>query len=281
MAHVGDDMAAINAKGGPLAWFDKNPTLDVISPELQQLLKSYSGIQQDELLDHVVKIREEAWKIHPYPCIGQFLFLENNFGENDEEYKEVIQRLGKGQKLLDMACCVGQTIRTLVHGGAPSENTFGCDLYLEFIELGYELFRDHRTLKTQFLTADVFDPSSALTEIRGQMDMIFAGDFFHLWGYEKQVEVCKIVFALLRPQSGSMILGRQFGAADPEEKQGPVGVGMMFRHNVESFEKMWRDIGDELGIRITVKAKYVYVPDRQQLFCQDNGKRFSFVVRRD
>jgi hypothetical protein len=66
---------------------------------------------------------------------------------------------------------------------------------------------------------------------------------------------------------------------EPDEIEGPIGVGIMFRHNVESFEKMWKDIGSELGIKLKVKAKYVFVPDRQQLFCQNNGKRFLFVVR--
>lgn len=55
----------------------------------------------------------------------------------------------------------------------------------------------------------------------------------------------------------------------------------MLRHNVESFEKMWKDIGNELGIKLTVKEKYVFVLDRQQLFCQDNRRRFSFVVDLD
>lgn len=97
MAPMGTDIATIYAKGGPLAWFDKSPTLNVIFPELQRLLQSYSGIPVHELLDHAVKVREEAWAIHPYPCIGQFLFLENNFGENNEEYKKLIQRLGKAR----------------------------------------------------------------------------------------------------------------------------------------------------------------------------------------
>jgi len=283
MVVVSNNLACQNSKGESQTekpdWFDENPTIDAIPPEFQRLLQSYSEIPADELLDHVIKVREEAWAVHPFPCIGRFLFLHDNFKGLEEEYNEAVQRLCKGQKLLDMACCVGQTIRYLVNGGAPSEQIFGCDLHPEYIEIGYKLFRDRDKLKSRFLTADIFDPNSALMDIKGQMDMVFAGDFFHLWGYEKQFEVCKHVVALLRPQSGSMILGRQVGATESCEKQGPAGVGIMFRHNEESFKKMWKDIGDELGISFTVKVVSRPLSTAKLVFDNDGAKRLSFAIR--
>ncbi|KAI4936481.1 hypothetical protein J4E85_001811 [Alternaria conjuncta] len=234
-------------------WFEQNPSHDHIPPETQRLLETWSGIPSDDVLDHVVQLREKAWKVHPYPCIGQFRFLDPSFSELPDERKEIVERLRKGQKLLDMACCVGQTIRTLANDGAPTENLYGCDLQPDFIDLGYELFRDREKLKASFLTADIFDPESALTNIQGQMDIVYAGSFFHLWGYEKQVQVSKAVVALLCPQPGSMILGRQVGATEPLEKEGPTGT--MYRHNVESFQNMWKEIGNDLGINFTVDAK--------------------------
>ncbi|KAF9734977.1 methyltransferase domain-containing protein [Paraphaeosphaeria minitans] len=56
-----------------------------------------------------------------------------------------------------MACCFGQGIRQLVADGAPPENIFGCDLRKEYVELGYQLFRDHGRLHGQLLTADIFE----------------------------------------------------------------------------------------------------------------------------
>ncbi|CAE7207007.1 hypothetical protein P3342_011292 [Pyrenophora teres f. teres] len=284
MAAVSNDLACQNFQKESSErpnWFDPDPTIDAISPDFRRLLQSYSGIPADELLDHVVKVREEAWAIHPFPCIGRFLFLQNNFKGLEDEYNEVIQRLCQGQKLLDMACCVGQTIRYLVNGGAPSEQIYGCDLHPEYIEVGYKLFRDRGTLKTKFLTADVFDSNSALSELKGQMDMVFAGDFFHLWGYEKQVDVCKRVASLLRSQPGSMILGRQVGAPQAFETQGPPGVGVMFLHNVESFNKMWKDIGDELGVSFTVKTWFGLLPTGKLVLKKDDACRLSFAVRID
>jgi SAM-dependent methyltransferase len=260
------------------SWFEHHPTKDQIPSETQRLLETYSGIPSEEVFDHAVKLRDEAWKVHPYPCIGQFRFLDPSFTDLDE-YDEVVDRLRKGQKLLDMACCFGQTIRQLVDGGAPGENIYGCDLQPDFIELGYKLFKDRDRLQAKFLVADIFDPNSALADLRGQIDMVYAGSFFHLWGLEKQIEVSKAVVSLLRPCPGSMILGRQVGATEAAENKSALGV--MYRHNVESFSKMWKEIGDDLGIRFTVKAKLKPLSENHFRFLSEDTKRLWFVVRRE
>jgi hypothetical protein len=260
------------------SWFEQNPSHDHVPPETQRLLETWSGISSDDVLDHVIRLRDEAWKVHPYPCIGQFRFLQPSFSELSKEHDEIVERLHKGQKLLDMACCVGQTIRQLANDGAPTENIYGCDLQSDFIDLGYHLFRDREKLKTQFLVADIFDPQSALTGIKDQIDMVYTGSFFHLWGHEKQVEASKAVVALLRPQPGSMILGRQVGATEPLEKNSPTGT--MYRHNVESFKKMWDEIGNDLGVMFTVEAKLKPLSRNHLKFQSDNTKRLWFVVRR-
>lgn len=259
------------------AWFDEDPTASQIPQETRALLESYSKIPPDEVFDHVVKVRDEAWQIFPYPCIGQFRFLEPSFAELDE-YDEVVARLRSGQTFLDMACCFGQTIRQLVASGAPAENILGCDLEAEFIEMGYRLYRDRETLQTRFLVADVFDAESELTRLKGQVDMVYAGSFFHLWGYEKQVKVSKVVAALLRAVPGSMILGRQVGALTAAEKTSATGT--MYRHSVESFKRMWASIGDELGIKFKVNAKLKTLSSDHYGFHTDDTRRIWFVIRR-
>ncbi|KAF2034334.1 hypothetical protein EK21DRAFT_47490, partial [Setomelanomma holmii] len=242
------------------AWFDERPSDSQIPDAARRILETYSGIAPEDVVEHIVKVRNEAWDVFPYPCLGQFRFLEPGLDKLDE-YSEVVDRLRKGQKLLDMACCVGQTVRQLVADGAPPENIYGCDLQHGFIEIGYKLFRDGDRLKTQFLTADIFDPKSALQdpEIKGKIDLVYAGSFFHLWGLEKQKEVSKAVASLLRPQSGSMILGRQIGAVEAAERTSATGT--MYRHNVESFKKLWKEIGDELGVVFTVNAELKVLHD--------------------
>jgi 2-polyprenyl-3-methyl-5-hydroxy-6-metoxy-1,4-benzoquinol methylase len=265
--------------GTEASWFEENPTKDHIPTATQRLLETYSGIPSDEVFDHAVKLRDEAWKVHPYPCIGQFRFLEPSFTELPNEYHEAVERLCNGQKLLDMACCVGQTIRQLVDGGAPSENIYGTDLQPDFIELGYTLFKDRNKLQSKFVVADIFDSNSALADLKDQIDMVYAGSFFHLWGYEKQYEVSKAVVALLRPQPGSMIFGRQVGAIEANERTGATGI--MYRHNVESFKKMWKNMGDDMGIKFSVEAKLAPLGRDHVRFHSEDTKRLWFVIRRE
>jgi SAM-dependent methyltransferase len=160
-------------------WFDESPKEGQISPAARKLLETYSGISPENVESHVVKIRNEAWNILPYPCIGQFRFLDLSLNTT-AEYPEILHRLSQGQRLLDMACCFGQEIRQLVADGAPAENIYGCDLREEYISLGYKLFKDEDTLRTKFLLADILDPTSPLAEFKSHFDMIYAGSSFHL-----------------------------------------------------------------------------------------------------
>lgn len=259
-----------------VAWFDEKPSESQILPSARGLLETYSGIPPQEVVQHIVRLRDEAWQIFPYPCIGQFRFLESGI-DGLREYDEVVKRLREGQTLLDMACCFGQTIRLLVNDGAPSENIYGCDIHNEFIELGYKLFNDRDKLRTKFVVADIFDSSSSLTDLRGQMDMIYTGYFFHLWGLQKQREASKAVALLLRPQAGSMILGRQMASAEACEKISTPG-GTMYRHNVESFKNLWKEIGEEIGVDFVVEARLEDLnPDH---FSGDDKKCLYFSVRR-
>jgi SAM-dependent methyltransferase len=186
-------------KDKSVGWYDERPNETQLTPAARELLENYSNIPADKVEDHVVNIHNEAWEIFPYPCIGQFRFLDLSL-RKFEEYPEVLKRLQEGQRLLDLGCCFGQEVRQLVADGAPAENIFGCDLREEYITLGYKLFCDEDTLKSTFITANIFDATSPLTALKGQFDMVFAGSFFHLWGYEDQVKVYKLVVGLLRPQ---------------------------------------------------------------------------------
>ncbi|OAK94458.1 hypothetical protein IQ06DRAFT_85246 [Phaeosphaeriaceae sp. SRC1lsM3a] len=259
-----------------VAWFDEKPSESQIPPPARRLLETYSGIPPDKVVEHIVHLRDEAWRIFPYPCIGQFRFLEPGVDEL-REYDEVVRRLRDGESLLDMACCFGQTIRQVVNDGAPSENIYGCDLEKDFIELGYKLFNDRDKLRSQFVVADILDPSSSIHDLRGQMDMIYTGSFFHLWGLQKQKEVSRAVASLLRPRAGSMILGRQVASAEACEKTSTPG-GTMYRHNVESFKLLWKEIGEDLGVSFIVDARLENLNDDH--FKGDDTKRIYFSVRR-
>ena len=88
------------------------------------------------------------------------------------------------------------------------------------------------------------------------MDVIWAASFLHLFGYEMQVEVCKRLVGLLSGREGSLVLGRQVGNFVAGEYVQEVNEGgVAYRHNEESFEKMWERVGEETGTKWKVECE--------------------------
>jgi len=229
----------------------------------RDLLENYSKVSPEEVENHVKKIRDEAWDIFPYPCIGGFRFLDFAIA-TAPEYLTVIARLKTGnENFLDLGCCFGQELRKVAFDGAPTEHLYGCDLREEFFDLGYKLFRDKEILKSQFIVADIFEPSSALSSLYGKMDIIYAGSFLHLFGWAEQVEICKQIVKLLKDKKGSMLLGRQVGNLDAGEifHRSNEG-GTMFRHNGESFKKMWDEVGELTKTKWRVETEMIHPGER-------------------
>jgi hypothetical protein len=101
------------------------------------------------------------------------------------------------ETFLDLGCCFGQDLRKVAHDGAVQENLYGSDLRAEFFEMGYPLFLDKDTLKSKFIAADITDSNSALSELDGRINIIYAGPFLHLFSYADQVGVGRDVSFLI------------------------------------------------------------------------------------
>lgn len=182
--------------------------------------------------------------------------------------------------MLDLGCCCAQDLRKLVHDGAPSKNLWGAELKGDFLELGYELFLDRETLKAHFIEADVFDAEGPLKQLEGKMDFIHIGLFLHLFDLEGQVKACERIVSLVKPEKGCLILGQQIGSLEP----GPMAVGSkMYKHNVDSFEKMWKEAGDRTGSEWKVKANIdagLGVDQKQRAEDDPDTRRLVFEIER-
>lgn len=243
------DPANTNTKQPP-AWFLKE--LTELDEATREVFEKYSGLPPDAVIPHIVEVRNRAFDVFPYPCIGLFRFL--NLGiRKSPQYSEVLQRLKDGQSFLDIGCCFGQDIRRLVADGAPSENTYGSDLRKDFIELGYDLFLDKETLKTKFIAGDVLDPDASIKQLDGKIDIIHAAAFFHLFNWDGQVRIAKRFVSLLNPEAGVLVIGQQL--ANVEAGEYSFSGKMRYRHNDESFKRMWKLVGDETGTNWQVDAR--------------------------
>lgn len=66
--------------------------------------------------------------------------------------------------------------------------------------------------------------------------------------------VAKRVIQLLRPQAGSLLVGRQVGRIDPADPDDKVNAPAHFRHNVETWKRLWGQVEAETGTRWEVQA---------------------------
>ena len=169
-------------------------------------------------------------------------------------YREVVERLTTtDQRFLDLGCGFGQDIRRLMFEGVPSSRLTGIDVTDAFIELGFQLFQDRVELRDRFLIADVTEELPA--ELSGKFHIIYCGMFFHLWGWEDQKIISKRVIKLLNLEKGSMIFGFQLGSVTGHERRSQVvASGNIYKHNPQSLNELWEEIGQETGTKWKVKA---------------------------
>lgn len=131
-----------------------------------QLLEHYSNISPSEQVAHITQLRDAAYKVHQYPCLGLFAFLRLALSQHPLYQKYVLPTLlsrplsadiqgdnqTSGDKVqdltdesaaeafaepvfLDVGTCLGQDLRKLIFDGVSPSRVFGADLLPEFVSI--------------------------------------------------------------------------------------------------------------------------------------------------
>ncbi|RAL08852.1 class I SAM-dependent methyltransferase [Aspergillus homomorphus CBS 101889] len=242
----------------PSVWYrsDFGPRL---TPASQFVFNRWSGIADTDLPAHLHRIRDRAWPVGKYPCIGQWMFLLPGLAAFPE-FPSILHLVRQPQAtVLDLACGLGQDLRLLAaHAdGAPTERWWAIDLEPRLWELGYELFRDRDRMAAQFVAGDfrtmAATAGSPLGPLCGCVDVVIANQFIHLFDRADQREVIKRIIALSKP--GTMVVGFQQGRRQPREDARPWGT--MFFHNRDSFVALWESIQRETATEWTMHVREV------------------------
>ncbi|KAK7963992.1 Methyltransferase [Apiospora saccharicola] len=226
-------------------WYQ--PTVKSLSESTVGFFENYVGIRGEEAIrSRTYRVRDMAWKVLPYPCIGLFRFLDFSI-HLTPDYSAVVKRVQEGATLLDLGCCFGQDLRKLAFDAGPgtsTRNLIGTDVEPTFLQLGYELFGDRDRLEATFVPGDVF-AEDFLADYRGKVDVVYLGSFLHLFSEPQQRTVVKQLRRLLRPCAGSMVFGRNLGAV----KGGPFrmeSIGWdLYRHDPETIANLFQSSCDE------------------------------------
>jgi len=173
------------------------------------------------------------------------------------------------------------------YDGAPTENLYGSDLRMDFMDIGYDLFNDKNKLKAKFIAANVLDEASDLKQLDGKISIVFIGSFLHLFNYDGQFAIIKRIVSLLDRSKENLILGRQMGHQVAKEYPTSVRPGetaTKFGHNPESFKQLWDRVGELTGTKWDVQAAFATTePTTTVLYPlerRDGATKITFVVRR-
>ncbi|KAK2616406.1 hypothetical protein QQS21_000647 [Conoideocrella luteorostrata] len=238
-----------------VAWYDD--ALVEIDQPARDLLENYSKYAAHEVIPSVNEMRDLIWDVFPWPCVGQFRFLDLSLSRHDL-YPRILADIKEGRRFLDVGCCMAQDIRKMVYDGAPAENLWALEVQGEFIDLGYKLFRDGHgdgRLKAHFVTADLLDRTEPqLQAVQGTFGIVQMGMILHIWDRQGQLAACRRVVELLRPEPDSLVVGQCVGHLDGVEESHGTNGKKMLQHNAETFRSMWDELGHQTGTSWEVNA---------------------------
>ncbi|KAF2867061.1 hypothetical protein BDV95DRAFT_631234 [Massariosphaeria phaeospora] len=237
-----------------------------LTPSFRKLLEEWSDIAPEEVIPHIYQIRAEAWAVFPWPCIGEFWFIEQGLARHPD-YTRIQERLkaplASELKFLDLGTCLGQDIRTLAHDGVPLQSLYGADVLPGFEAAGHALFKDSdRFDSSHFITGDIFSDNDDLAKTRGTWDIIHVAMFLHIFSRADQEAACRNILKLLKAGPGFVIIGTQTGSMDAGELVlkppmcEPGEHKTIFRQSKETMSETWRRAADEVNVHVQVWTGY-------------------------
>ncbi|KAF2095369.1 hypothetical protein NA57DRAFT_59386 [Rhizodiscina lignyota] len=264
-------------------WYESDINIH-LKGDARSFWEQYTGLKGDALENHLYPLRDKAFGMGEYPCVGTWDFLQYRIPMVVHDYDALITRLKHNEKVLDIGCCFGQVLRhLLVDSGAPSENMYATDLHPQLWELGFELFCDRERMKAHFIAGDVLSISNPLWKLDVKFGIVLAEQFLHLFSWNQNKSILRqLVTNLTKP--GTQVIGFQTANVNAQEYK--TQWGHMYFHNVESLEKLWKEVGEETGTSWTVDAKLLSVsdagyPKKFQDWFGSSGRYIFFVITRN
>ncbi|GAP86912.1 putative porphobilinogen deaminase protein [Rosellinia necatrix] len=284
--------------GDPEAWGREHYANSIPGDysQFREVLEKYSGIPPNEVEAEIIKIRNKAWDIVKYPCIGDFNYARDADFDDDATTRLAIERLrapGSEETYLELGAFIGQTIRRLAFAGVEPRRLYATDLHPEFIELGYEQFRDRAGAvgtDATFVAGDLLlSPDAAYaagavaTALDGRVSIARASNFFHLFGRAAQLVLCERIARFFRPADGAssaMLFGVHRGSVRPGNAR--LGAATIYLHDRDSFQALWDEVGARTGTAWDVAMRAVGpIPPKPNRFGEHEREMRFTVTRRE
>lgn len=128
---------------------------------------------------------------------------------------------------------------------------------------------------------------SPLAPWRGKLKAVQLGMILHLFTWEEQVTAFVNAISLLANEEGVSVLGQATGNLDGRENRmfGLGGVEVKaWRHSMQSFEKLIKDVEERTGTRLTVHAdldEALSVNDGKRTWDDPKTRRLLFEIQKN
>lgn len=256
------------------------PDIEQLPADFQHLLETYSKIPADRAVAHVnavvrvycitehdirinnVVAEEKSIRRLPIPMYRTMEILGAHLPQTSEvpnhsrsiEVRSDILRYGMlfrtrhvSSQYHDRNIFLNDSRRQMIADGVPSDRLYGIEIEKELVDIGYDLFSDFKTNKAKFMIGDALNPGTSFDALNNSIDIINDSAFTHLWPWHDQRKVCTMMAGFSRP--GAMIVGRMTGSLKPAEYPALVKGTTGWRHNVESLQRLWDEVGEATGTK--------------------------------
>ncbi|KAA1074139.1 hypothetical protein PGT21_008807 [Puccinia graminis f. sp. tritici] len=247
------------------------PLDDARYAEDLKFFQKSTGIEDPlALKKHIFKIRDEAYKTFPYPCIWGFDFLKRKtLAHPFYPQVKASKQSDKQQKVfMELGSFVGVDLRQVVQDGWSPNNVLGVDIRREWTDLGHQLFNDgDRGLP--FFLGDIFQsevldgaPAEAarpVLDLRNLKDLnplkervmyICGHQVFHLFPEPVQRDLLERCWRLLSPEPGAAIFGTQVGTPEGQTMKG----SQAYMHSPKTMEKLVKEVLGE-NVKLTMEVE--------------------------
>ena len=148
--------------------------------------------------------------------------------------------------------------------GVNASQIAGMDLVPEFNDLGKNLFCDAEKLSYNFYARDILDDSADWATLTNRFDILHITSFLHIWNWEGQLKAAERLAKLIKPKPGSLLLGSGLGSTVGGEWPNLEGDGTNYRQSVESFTRLWKEVGERTGTKWEVRGEVKRLPASKQ-----------------
>jgi len=275
-----------------------------LGPDDLAFLLSETHINTEEALkEHLIDVQAKAFKVHPYPSIRNFSFARPRISRLPA-YHSVL-KLGRERNnaiLVDIGCCFGDCTRKIVADGFPITGVLGFDIEKDFWDFGHEIFKSiPETFPAAFVKGDIFDSSTleltpplydapatpkptlssltSLNPLHGHVSVVYAGGFFHMFNYDRQLQVARILAGLISPEPGSIIFGTHLGQPVKGFQRHSDGSSSYYQ-SPESWKEMWDgDVFENGKVKVEVSLRILdpETPELQGKFGCDKWLEWSVL----